>query len=111
MIYLLMLMAMKRSDDLKIRGCANGSYQKVHTDKSECSYPVLDFFSLKYARGIITKEGRDAAAVGLPGFFLQTKRDDEEKIMLEITGTVALLITESDPKKWKKHLRQVIKEK
>ena len=32
---LLMLIVMKRSGDLKSRGCANGSYQKICTDKSE----------------------------------------------------------------------------
>ena len=37
---------------------------------------------------------------------IKTKIDDEEKIMLKITGTVALLIAKLDPKKWKKHLRR-----
>ena len=41
--------------------------------------------------------------MGLLDFFLQTKRDEEELLLLRITGTVALLLAESDPEKFKKN--------
>ena len=62
------------------------------------------FYAFKYICAIIALEGRDAATVDLPGFFIQTEQD--EVIMLRLTGAVALILTEADPDKWKKHLRK-----
>ena len=95
----LILIAMKRSGDLKSRECSNGSYQKICTGKSECSSPTSDFCSLKYECGIITKEARDVVAVDILGFFLKTKRDDEELLLLKMTSVVDLLLAESELKK------------
>ena len=39
-------------------------------------------------------------------FFLQTKRDVEELILLKITSAVDSLFVESDPSKWKRFLPQ-----
>ena len=64
--------------------------------------PTPDFYAFKYIVAVIAKEGRDCATVDLPGFFLQTEQ--EEEILLKLTGSVAILLTESDPTKWKKHL-------
>ena len=89
---------------LKSRGCANGSYQYVCTEKSKVSSPTPDFFTFKYACAIIAKESRDVATVDLPGFFLQTEMEGEDKILLKITGAVALLLVESNKQKWRKHL-------
>lgn len=43
------------------------------------------------------------ATVDLPGFFLQTEQD--KRLLLKLTGAVAALLVESDPRKWSKHLR------
>ena len=50
------------------------------------------------------KEARDVGNIDLLGFFLQTGQ--EEEILLKLKGAVAMLLVESDPKKWKKHLRK-----
>ena len=65
-----------------------------------------DFYSLKCVCGIIDKEGPDFAAVNPQDFFLKTKRDYEELLMLRTTSAVALLYPVSDPNKWKTHLCQ-----
>ena len=97
-------MVLKRNGEIKTRGVANGSVKRVYTNKDDCSSPTPDFYDFKYICAVIALEGRDAATVDLPGFFLQTEQD--ELIMLRLTGTVALMLTETDPEKWKRHLRK-----
>ena len=100
---MLMFMIMKRNGNLKSRACANGSYQRVYTDKEDCSSPTPDFYAFKYIVAVIAKEGRDCATVDLPGFFLQTEQDKDKTILLKLTGSIALLLIETDPK-WKRFL-------
>ena len=99
---LLLFMVMKRNGDIKTRGVANGKNQRKHTDENEVSSPTPDFNSLKYLCAVFAKEGRDTATVDLPGFFLQTKQ--EEEVLIKLSGAAALLLVESDPDRWKKHL-------
>ena len=101
---ILMFMVLKRHGEIKTRGVANGSVQRVYTNKDYCSPPTPDFYAFNYICAVIELEGRDAATVDLPGFFLQTEQD--ELIMLRLTGAVALMLTETDPYNWKKHLRE-----
>ena len=104
---ILMFMVMKRNGDIKTRGCANGSFQRVYTNKDECSSPTPDFFAFKYICAIIALEERDVATVDLPGFFLQTEQEEgNEKLILKLIGAVAMLLVEIDPKRWRKHLWQ-----
>jgi len=105
---ILMFMVKKRSGDIKTRGCANGSVQRIYTDKYSVSSPTPDFYAFKNVCAVIAKEGRDVATVDLPGFFLQTDQDGEEDILLllKLIGAVALLLVESDEEKWKKHIVQ-----
>ena len=43
----------------------------------------------------------------MPGFFLQTEDDEEdEPVILKLTGAVALLLVESNLTKWRKHLKR-----
>ena len=92
-----------RNGSLKTRGCANGSVQRLYTNEEDVSSPTPDFYAFKFVCAVIAREQRDVASVDLPGFFLQT--DQDEKILLKLTGAVALLLVESDSK-WKKHLRK-----
>ena len=94
---ILMFMVLKRNGEIKTRGVTNGSVQRVHTNKDDCSSPTPDCYAFKYICAVIALEGRDAAMVDLPGFFLQTEQD--ELIMLRFTGAVALLLTKTDPDK------------
>ena len=80
---MLMFMIMKRNGNLKSRAVANGSYQRVYTDKEDCTSPTPDFYSFKYIVAVIAKEGRDCATVDLPGFFLQTEQDKDKTILLK----------------------------
>ena len=76
----------------------------MHTEKSEVSSPIPDFCAFKYICAVIAKESRDIATIDLPGFFLQTEMERDDKILLKITGAVALLLVESNPEKWQTHL-------
>ena len=102
---ILKFMIMKRDGDIKTRGVANGSFQRVYTDKDTCSSPTPDFYAFKYMIAMIAREGRDCATVDLPGFFLQTKSEENSTLLLKLTGAVALLLVESDEAKWRKHLQ------
>ena len=104
MLSILMFMVLNRNGKIKTRGVGNGSVQRVYTNKDDCSSPTPDFYDFKYICAVIALEVRDAATVDLPGLFLQTEQD--ELIVLRLTGTVALMLTENDPDKWKNHLRK-----
>ena len=103
---ILMFMVLKRNGLLKTRGVADGSVQRLYTNKEDVSSPTPDFYAFKYICAMIAKEGRDVATVDLPGFFLQTEQEGEEDILLKLTGDVALLLVECEPSKWKKHIRK-----
>ena len=68
---LLVVMVLKRSIDLKTRGYTNRNLQRMHTGKMKFSSSTSEFFSLKYACSVITKECQDAATVDPSVFFLQ----------------------------------------
>ena len=102
-LLLLMFMIMKQSDDLKTQGIAAGNRQRLYTDKSKCSSPTPDFYSLKYLCVVFAKEGQDIATVDLPRFFLQI--ENEGLVLLKITGAAVLLLVELNLKEWKKHFR------
>ena len=53
---LLNLMVMKRNGKINSIGCANGSYHRFHMGKHELTSLAPDFFSVKHARGVETKE-------------------------------------------------------
>jgi hypothetical protein len=88
---------------LKTRGCADGRPQRLWTNKQDVSSPTPAIECIKYILAIIAFERRDVASFDLPAQFLQTEM--KELLHLRITGAVALLLVESDPKRWKKHLR------
>ena len=103
---ILMFMVLKRNGLLKTRGVADGSVQRVFTDKNDVSSPTPDFYAFKFICAMIAREGRDVATADLPGFFLQTEQEGDEVIMLKLTGEVALLLVECEPDKWRKHIRK-----
>ena len=101
---ILMFMVEKRNGILKTRGCADGRRQRLWTDKNDVSSPTPSIESIKYILALIALERRDVATFDLPAQFLQTEM--EETLYLAIRGVVALLLVESDPKRWGKHLRK-----
>ena len=75
---------------------ANGSLQRVYTNKDNCPSPTPNFYASKYIIVVIAKEGRDCTTVDLPGFFLQTEQEENSNLLLKLTGQVAVLLVESD---------------
>jgi len=67
---LLIFMVMKWSGNLKTRGYANESYQRIYSEKNKNSSLTPDFYAFKYVCAIIARERRDVATIDLPGFFL-----------------------------------------
>ena len=68
------------------------------------SLPAPDFHAFKCICGLIVKKSRDVTSADLPGFFLHAEQEKNERILLKLTGTAALLLVEPDQEKWKKHL-------
>ena len=50
---LLILMVMKREGDIKSIEVANGSFQRLHAEKSYCSSSTPDLYSFKHACAMI----------------------------------------------------------
>lgn len=97
---------MERNRDFKSRGVSNGSLQRLYTNKDDCASPTPDFYAFRYIIAMIAKEGRDCATVDLPGFFLQTEADENDPLILKLTGAVAILLVESDEEKWRPNLQK-----
>ena len=100
---ILMFMVMKRNKTLKTRGCADGRKQRVWTNPIDVSSPTPANECLRYVLATAALETRDVATYDLPAQFLQTEM--KGFLLLKLTGVVALLLVESDSKRWKPHLR------
>ena len=55
-IPLLMFVMLKINGDLKSRGASNGSFQRVRTDKVDCTSPMPGFYALKHVAEVAEKE-------------------------------------------------------
>ena len=65
--------------------------------KSKTLLLVLDFFSIKHAYRVTIQEGYNAATLDLLSFFLQTKfNNEDELILIKLTGVIALLLVAYD---------------
>ena len=69
----LMYLKEKRNEQIKGRGCADGRKQRLWTDKCDSSSPTAALESLLITATIDAYEGRDVAAVDIPGAFPQTE--------------------------------------
>ena len=88
-------MVLKRNGEIKSCGVANGSLQRTHADKDDCTSPIPYFQSLQFVAFVAAKEERCVATVDLSGHFLQTEDDSsEEMTIVKVTGAVALLVVE-----------------
>ena len=104
---LLIFMVLKINGEIKPRGVVNGSFQRKHADKADCTSQNKDFHSLKHVASVVAKEERDVEMVDLPGHFLQTEADDsEEFLIVKFTVAVTLLLVERYKDRWRKHLRR-----
>ena len=103
-LLILIIMVIKRSEEIKSRGVVNRSYERLYVDKVEYTSLTSDFYVLKYACATAAKEERDVVLVDLSGFFLQTEADENDKTIEKLTSGVALLLVEYN-KKQRKHLK------
>ena len=101
---MLMFMIEKRNGILKTRGCADGRRQRLWTDEHDVSSPTPAAESIRCILAQCALEQRDVASFDLPAQFPQT--DVNEVLHLCVKGAVALSLVESDPARWKKHLRR-----
>ena len=101
----LALIVLKRSGEIKSRGVVNGSYERLCTDKIDCTSPTPDFYALKHVCATDEKEDRDVATIDLPGFFLKTEAEEGDDTIVKLAGAVVLLLVEC-AEKWRKHLRR-----
>jgi hypothetical protein len=101
----LMYLKEKRDEQIKGRGCADGRKQRLWTDKCDSSSPTAALESLMITATINAYEGRDVAAVDIPGAFPQTEQDDDEVIHVKLHAKMATLLAEINPDKYKPYLR------
>ena len=97
----LMFLKMKRSGDIKGRGCADGRPQRVYMDKGATSSPTPNTESIFMTAMIEAMEQRDVATVDIPGAFLQTKASDGTIIKLQ--GTLVNNLIKID-EEWAKYV-------
>ena len=95
------LMFIKRHGDFKSRGTANGNFQRICTGKIDCTSLAPDFHTLKHATAAAAKEEREVATVDTSRIFLRTEAsEDDEQIIIKLTGAAALLLVKCDESKW-----------
>ncbi|OEU08874.1 hypothetical protein FRACYDRAFT_249219 [Fragilariopsis cylindrus CCMP1102] len=88
---ILMFMVLKRNGLLKTRGCANGSVQRLYTDKADVSSPTPDFYSFKFiAAKLFNGLPEDMKTGGLkhtaaPEYLFKTKDDTVLETRLNVT--------------------------
>ena len=106
-ILILMLIVAKRNRIIKSRSVAHSRYQHIYMSREKCSSRTPDFYAFKFIYEVIAKEERDIGSADLPEFFLQRDTDDDnDPMLIKLTGAVTLLLIESDRKKWSKHLKR-----
>ena len=83
----LIFLTEKRDGTIKGRACANGSPQRVWTDKEDASSPTAMTEAIILSSVIEAKEHRNVAVLDIPNAFIQTpvgKREKGERIIMKI---------------------------
>ena len=92
----------KRNGDIKARSCANGSVQREHIAKDEAASPTVALESVFTTATIDAREKREVVTIDIPGAFLHADNDDY--VIMRMTGTLAELMAKTDPKLYRKYL-------
>ena len=92
----------KRNGDIKARSCANGSVQREHVAKDEAASPTVALESVFTTATIDAREKREVVTIDIPGAFLHADNDDY--VIMRMTGTLAELMAKTDPKLYRKYL-------
>jgi len=99
----LMFLKKKRSGAIKGRGCADGRRQRSDITKEEASSPTVTLESVLLTSLIDAIEAREVATVDIPGAFLQAEM--EESVHMKLQGKMAELLTQVDPKLYRKFIQ------
>ncbi len=99
---LLIFVKEKRNGDIKARSCANGSVQREHIAKDEAASPTVALESVFTTATIDAREKREVVTIDIPGAFLHADNDDY--VIMRMTGTLAELMAKTDPKLYRKYL-------
>ena len=97
----LMFLKMKRTGEVKGRGCADGRPQRIYKDKLETSSPTVCTESVFIGSAMDAKEKRAVAHVDIPGAFLQTEASDDT--IIKIQGVLVTTLVKINPE-WKKYV-------
>ena len=94
----LIFLTEKRDGRIKARTCANGSTQRIYTNKEDTASPTAMTESILLTATIEAKENRDIMTVDIPNAFVQTDIDQntKERIMMKIKGPLVDMLVEMD---------------
>jgi len=99
---LLIFLKEKRNGNIKAQSCANGSVQREHIAKDEAASPTVALESVFTTATIDAHEKREVVTIDIPGAFLHA--DNNDCIIMRMTGTLAELMAKTDPKLYRKYL-------
>ena len=99
----LMFPKKKRCGTIKGHGRADGHKQQVYTSREEASSPTVAIKLVMLSCIIDAMEGRDGAAVDIPGAFMQD--DMDETVHMRLHGTMAQLIAKINLKLYRKYIQ------
>ena len=92
----LMFLTEKRDGTVKARQCADGSKQRIWTDKRETASPTVSLESILLTATIEAKEHREVAVADTPDAFIQTENEGET-VHMKTRGELAHLLTSTAP--------------
>jgi hypothetical protein len=98
-----MFLQLKRTGEVKGRGCADGRTQRDYMTKEETTSPTVSIQGLILSCMIDAKEKRDVATANIPGAFLQIEYTEGDT-HLRIEGTTAEMLAQIDPKVYRKYI-------
>ncbi len=99
----LMFLTKKRCGRIKARGCADGRKQRETTRKEDASAPTVSIEAVMLSATVDAMEGRDVAAVDIPGAFMQA--DMDEVVHVKFEGEIAEMLVKLDPKLYRKYVK------
>jgi hypothetical protein len=91
-----------RNGDVKAQSCANGSVQRNHIAKEEAALPTVGLESVFATAAIDAKENREVVTINIPGAFLHAT--NKNYVVMRMNGTLAKVMTKTDPKLYQKYL-------
>ena len=98
----LIFLVEKRDGRIKARTCANGSTQRLYTERDEAASPTAMTESILITATIDAKQNRDVMTADIPNAFVQTDVDQKnhikgERIIMKIRGSLVDMLVEIAP--------------